>query len=73
MNGLVKSVRHIQVKQIAYCPNLFKAIITYEPHPTEYDESDDLEYQKDLMNDLVRHNWFITDRNGRLLLTKTWN
>ena len=73
MNGLVKKVRHIQVKQISYCPKIFQAIIEYEPHPTEYDESDDLEYQKDLMNDLVRHNWFITDRNGRLLLSNYWD
>ena len=58
MSGLVKSVRHIQVKKIAYCPNLFKAIITYEPHSTEWDESDDLEYQKKLVNDLVEKKWF---------------
>ena len=62
MNQLVKSVRHIQVKQISYSPKLFEAIIQYEPHPTEYDESDDLEYQKNLINDLVKHNWFITKR-----------
>lgn len=68
MNGLVKSVRHIQVKQISYCPKIFQAIIDYEPHPTEYDETDDLEYQKQLMNDLVLTNWFITDRGKRLLL-----
>ena len=71
MNGLVKSVRHIQVKQISYCPKLFEALITYEPHPTKYDESDDLEYQKQLMNDLVAHNWFMTDRGKRLLLAES--
>ena len=43
---MAKSIRHIQIKQIAYTPKLFEACITYEPHPTEYDESDDLEYQK---------------------------
>jgi hypothetical protein len=58
MNALVKSVRHIQVKQIAYCPKLFQMIIEYEPHPTEYDESDDLEYQKQLANDFLKINWF---------------
>jgi len=68
MNGLVKCVKHIQVKQISYCPKLFQAIIDYEPHPTKYDESDDLEYQKQLMNDLVKTNWFMTERNGFLLL-----
>jgi CRISPR/Cas system-associated exonuclease Cas4 (RecB family) len=55
---MIKSVRHIQIKQVAYCPNIFKAIITYRPHPTEYDESDDLEYQKELMNKLIDKNWF---------------
>ena len=67
MNRLVKSIRHIQVKQIAYSPKLFEAIIQYEPHPTEYDESDDLEYQKQLMNDLVKHNWFMTERGMKLI------
>ena len=69
-NGLVKSVRHIQVKQISFHPKLFEAIITYQPHPTEFDESDELEYQKQLMNDVVCHNWFMTDRGKRLLLSK---
>jgi hypothetical protein len=51
MIGVVKAVRRVQVKKIAYCPNLFKAIITYEmhSHPTEHDESDDIEAQKELM------------------------
>jgi hypothetical protein len=40
-------VRHIQIKNqpISYSATLYRVII-YEPHPTEYDESDDLEYQK---------------------------
>ena len=67
MNGLVKSIRHIQVKQISYHPQLFQAIIEYQPHPTLYDESDDLEYQKQLMNDLVKHNWFMTERGMKLI------
>ena len=45
-NGLVKSVRHIQVKRISFHPKLFEAIITYQPHPTESDESDELETAK---------------------------
>jgi len=68
MNGLVKTVKHIQVKQISYCPKIFEALITYEPHPTEYDESDDLEYQKKLMNNLVRYNWFQISHETRVLL-----
>ena len=67
MNGLVKSVRHIQMKQISYCPKIFQAIIEYQPHPTLYDESDDLEYQKQLINDLVKHNWFMTERGMKLI------
>ena len=42
----VRNIRHIQVKKVAYCPNLFKAIITYEAHSPEYDESDDIETAK---------------------------
>ena len=51
---MIRNIRHIQIKKIAYTPNLFKAIITYEAHPTEYDESDDIEYQKGLMNKLIK-------------------
>tara|TARA_R110002074_G_scaffold157754_2_gene314861 strand:+ start:453 stop:683 length:231 start_codon:yes stop_codon:yes gene_type:complete len=58
MYRLAKSVRHIQIKQIAYSPKLFEATITYQPHPTEYDESDDLEYQKSLINKLIGDEWF---------------
>lgn len=46
----VRNIRHVQVKKVAYCPNLFKAIITYEAHSPEYDESDDIEYIKFLAN-----------------------
>jgi hypothetical protein len=59
MSSLVRSVRHIQVKQISYCPKIFQAIIDYTPHPTEFDESDDLEYQKNIINKLVEDKWFI--------------
>ncbi len=70
MIGLVKKVRHIQVKQISYCPEIFQAIIDYEPHPTKFDESDDVEYQKQLMNDLIKDNWFMTERGSKLILGK---
>jgi len=59
MNSLVKTVRHIQLKRIAFTPKLYQAIITYEVHPTEYDESDDIEAQKNLINKLINENWFI--------------
>ena len=32
MNGLVKSVKHIQLKKIALTPKLYTALITYETH-----------------------------------------
>lgn len=63
MNGLVKAVRHIQIKKIAYTPQLYTAIITYEAHPTEYDESDDIEAQKTLINTLIKDNWFVKGDN----------
>jgi hypothetical protein len=61
MNALVKSVRHVQIKKIAYSPDLYTALITYEPyhHPCEYDESDDIEHQKNLINKLLNKNWFV--------------
>ena len=76
MNRLVKSIRHIQIKKIAYHPKLFEASITYEPHPTLYDESDDLEYQKSLMNKLIKDEWFcvpceILERSRRLIDKRT--
>lgn len=43
-HNILRNIRHIQIKKIAYCPNLFKAIITYEDN--SYDESDDIEYVK---------------------------
>jgi len=47
---MIRNIRHIQIKKIAYCPNLFIAIITFESHGMieniHYDESDDIEYIK---------------------------
>ena len=73
MIGIIKAVRHIQIKNIAYHPHLFKAIITYEIHPTEYDESDDLEYQKELMNNLINKKWFHSGNpNTRRSTNRVW-
>lgn len=62
MNGMVKNIRHIQVKQIAYSPKLFEAMILYEPHPSESvgkrSDDDELELQKLVINDLINYNWF---------------
>ena len=57
---MIKLVRHIQLNKIAHSSNLFKAIITYETYSNGYDESDDLEYQKELMNKLLKDKWFVT-------------
>tara|TARA_Y100001972_G_scaffold8822_1_gene9307 strand:- start:11122 stop:11307 length:186 start_codon:yes stop_codon:yes gene_type:complete len=40
---MIRNIRHIQIKKVAYHPNLFKAILTYEEPHTKYDESDDIE------------------------------
>jgi hypothetical protein len=65
MSALVKSVRHVQIKKIAFTPDLYTALITYESyyHPCEYDESDDIEHQKNLINKLISQNWFVN--NGK--------
>ena len=45
-HNIIRNIRHIQIKKIAYTPNLFKAIIIFEKPNIEYDESDDIEYIK---------------------------
>ena len=57
-HNILRNIRHIQIKKIAYHPNLYKAILTYEDTPTKYDESDDIEYIKlrDLENDNKNYN-----------------
>tara|TARA_B110001454_G_C12682389_1_gene418654 strand:+ start:1020 stop:1214 length:195 start_codon:yes stop_codon:yes gene_type:complete len=64
MNKVIKSVRHIQLKKIAYTPNLYKAVVYYESHSTEYDESDDLEYQKNIMEKMFKLP--STEKNGEI-------
>tara|TARA_R110002049_G_scaffold7488_3_gene43376 strand:- start:2387 stop:2566 length:180 start_codon:yes stop_codon:yes gene_type:complete len=43
---MIRNIRHIQIKKVAYHPNLFKAILTYEEISNKFDESDDIEYIK---------------------------
>ena len=50
--NILRNIRHIQVKKVAYHPNLFKAIITFERSNIQYDESDEIEYIK--LQDLER-------------------
>jgi len=58
MNRFTKSIKNIQIKKISYYPKLFKFTIIYEPHPTMMNHIDDLEYQKNLMNKLIKNEWF---------------
>ena len=60
---MFKVVRHIQLNKISYTPPIYKAIITYQPYSNEYDESDEVELnkQKLLMNKLVDKKWFINN------------
>ena len=39
---MIRNIRHIQIKKIAYHPKLFQAIITFEQN-NMYDESDEIE------------------------------
>ena len=39
---MIRNIRHIQIKKIAYHPKLFQAIITFQDD-NNYDESDDIE------------------------------
>ena len=39
---MIRNIRHIQIKKIAYHPKLFQAIITFEEN-NSYDESDEIE------------------------------
>ena len=59
MNRLAKSVRHIQIKQIAYSPKLFEATITYEPHPTKYDENGYSKNPQKLI-EMIKKHFFLT-------------
>jgi len=43
---LIRNIRHVQIKKVAFHPNLFKAVITFEKSNIQYDESDELEYIK---------------------------
>ena len=56
-HSIIRNIRHIQIKKIAYTPNLFKAIIIFEKPNIEYDESDDIEHIKlrDLDNFLTEY------------------
>tara|TARA_R100001244_G_scaffold77400_2_gene61289 strand:+ start:928 stop:1143 length:216 start_codon:yes stop_codon:yes gene_type:complete len=58
---MIKVIRHIQLNKISYTPTLFKAVLIYEPYSNKYDESDEIEYNKNkvLLNKLVKDNWFI--------------
>ena len=57
---MIKVIHHIQINKISYTPTLYKACIIYQPYNNKYDESDEIEYnkQKRLLNKLLKDNWF---------------
>ena len=57
---MIKIIRHIQLNKISYSPILYKASIVYEPYTNKFDESDEIEYnkQKKLINKLIKDKWF---------------
>jgi len=59
---MIRNIRHIQIKKVAYHPNLFKAIITFEKPNISYDESDDIEYIK--LRELERIKKVVKARNN---------
>ena len=59
---MIKNIRHIQIKKIAYQPKLFQAIITFENNTNNYDESDDIEYIKSM--ELEKKKKFVKSKFG---------
>mgnify|MGYP003678166243 CR=1 FL=1 len=57
---MIKLIRNIQLNKISYSPVLFKAVIVYEPYTNEFDESDEIENnkQKKLLNKLLKEKCF---------------
>ena len=59
---MIRNIRHIQIKKVAYHPNLFKAVITFDKTDNRYDESDDIEYIK--LRELDRIKKVVKARNN---------
>ena len=51
---MIRNIRHIQIKKVAYHPHLFQAILTFEENKYKYDESDEIEYIK--LKELQKNN-----------------
>lgn len=49
---LIRNIRHIQIKKVAYHPNLFKAVITFEKTNRHYKENDEIEYLNNVLEDI---------------------
>mgnify|MGYP003626906164 CR=1 FL=1 len=56
---MIRNIRHIQIKKVAYHPNLFKAVLTYEENKYKYDESDEIEYIK--LRELEKRSKVVSD------------
>jgi hypothetical protein len=48
-SAIFKKIHHVHLNKVSYSPELFKSVIINKSHPTQYDESDDLENQKKLL------------------------
>ena len=57
---MIRNIRHIQIKKVAYHPNLFKAVLTYEENKYKYDESDEIEYIK--LRELEKRSKVVSDK-----------
>ena len=60
---MIKNIRHIQIKKVAYHPKIFQAILTFEENSTKYDESDDIEYIK--LKELYNPKWIEKNKNNK--------
>ena len=50
---MIRNIRHIQIKKIAYHPNLFKAILTYEAPRTKLKDLEKYEI-KEINNKYIK-------------------
>ena len=59
---MIRNIRHIQIKKVAYDPNIYKAILTFDKSNILYDESDDIEYIK--LRDLEKNKEETKEKNN---------
>ena len=62
---MIRNIRHIQIKKVAYHPKLFQAILTYEDNPYKQDESDEIELEMSLS---IKNFNSINSISGKILI-----